>query len=108
MSFAVWLTDGATRDLEDLHTYIAVRGSPDQADHFLQNIEKALGSLSGLSLRGACPPELLALGIKEYHEVHSRPYRIVYRVSDDAVHVLMIADGRRDMESLLRRRLLEM
>ena len=45
--------------------------------------------------------------IKEYREVHFKPYRIVYRVSDGAVHVLMIADGRRDMEALLQRRLLE-
>ena len=45
--------------------------------------------------------------IKEYREVHFKPYRIVYRVSDDAVRVLMIADGRRDMEALLQRRLLE-
>lgn len=45
--------------------------------------------------------------IKEYREVHFKPYRIVCRVSDDAGHVLMIADGRRDMEVLLQRRLLE-
>ena len=36
-----------------------------------------------------------------------QPYRIVYRVSTVAVHVLMIADGRRDVEALLQRRLLQ-
>lgn len=107
MPFAVWLTDGATHDLEDLHGHIAARDSPDTADHVLQNIERVLGSLSGAPLRGVYPPGLLALGIKGYREVHSKPYRIVYRVSDDAVYVLMIADGRRDMEALLQRRLLE-
>ena len=107
MPFTVWLTDGAARDLEDLHRHIGVRDSPDKADHVLQSIERQFGALSGTPLRGAYPPELLALGIKEYREVHFKPYRIVYRVSDGAVHVLMIADGRRDMEALLQRRLLE-
>ena len=107
MPFAVWLTDGAARDLEDLHGHIAARDSSDRADDVLQNIEKMLVALSASPLRGAYPPELLALGNKEYREVHFKPYRIVYRVSDDAVYVLVIADGRRDMEALLQRRLLE-
>ena len=107
MPFGVWLTDGAARDLEDLHRHVAARDSPDKADHVLQSIEKLLGAVPGTPPRGAYAPELLALGIKEYREVHFKPHRIVYRVSDDAVYVLMIADGWRDMEALLQRRLLE-
>ena len=34
------------------------------------------------------------------------PYRIIYRVLDNTVYVLVIADGRRDMQTLLQRRLL--
>ena len=36
-----------------------------------------------------------------------RPYRIIYRVIENNVYVLVIADGRRDMQSLLQRRLLQ-
>ena len=53
------------------------------------------------------PKELLALGVREYREVFFKPYRIIYRVQDETVYVLLIADGRRDMQSLLQRRLLE-
>jgi hypothetical protein len=35
------------------------------------------------------------------------PYRSIYRVLDKNVYVLLIADGRRDMQSLLQRRLLD-
>ncbi|MCY4584915.1 MAG: hypothetical protein OXB98_02640 [Bryobacterales bacterium] len=35
-----------------------------------------------------------------------KPYRIIYRVREDDVHVLVIADGRRNMRVLLERRLL--
>ena len=34
-------------------------------------------------------------------------YRIIYRVLDKDVYVLLIFDGRRDMQSLLQRRLLD-
>jgi len=47
-----------------------------------------------------------AVGNRSFREVHSKPYRIVYRVYDRAVAIMLIADGRRDMRALLARRLL--
>lgn len=35
-----------------------------------------------------------------------KPYRAIYRVQDKKVIIYLIADGRRDMQSLLSRRLL--
>ena len=35
-----------------------------------------------------------------------KPYRIIYRVLEDGVYILMITDGRRNMRALLQRRLL--
>jgi toxin ParE1/3/4 len=55
---------------------------------------------------GVYPCELSALGIKEYREVFFKPYRIIYRVIAEAVFVMLIVDGRRDMQPLLQRRLL--
>jgi toxin ParE1/3/4 len=46
------------------------------------------------------------LGIKEYRQAFFKPYRIIYRVIDEQVVVYVIADGRRDMQTLLSRRLL--
>ncbi|MFO7496523.1 MAG: type II toxin-antitoxin system RelE/ParE family toxin [Desulfobacterales bacterium] len=106
MSFAVFLTDDAARDLEDLYDYIALQDGPGKADHVLDEIEKALNSLSENPQRGAFPRELLALGLREYREVFFKPYRIIYRIMAKRVTVLVIADGRRDMQTLLQRRLL--
>lgn len=36
----------------------------------------------------------------------SKPYRLIYRIVGEAIVVYLIADGRRDMQSLLARRLL--
>jgi hypothetical protein len=50
--------------------------------------------------------ELRLLGIKEYRQAFFKPYRIIYRVIGEQVVVYVIADGRRDMQTLLSRRLL--
>jgi toxin ParE1/3/4 len=107
MPFKVLLTNDAARDLDELYDYIALHDAPRKADHVLEQIEKAFSKLSEFPERGAYPKELLALGIREYREVFLKPYRIIYRVMDKNVYVLMIVDGRRDMQSLLQRRLLD-
>ena len=107
MSFLVQLTDDATCDLEEICDYIDRNDAPGRADYVLNQIEKALRSLSEHPRRGNYPKELLDLGIREYRELFFEPYRIIYRVIESNVYMLVIADGRRDMQSLLQRRLLQ-
>lgn len=106
MLFAVHLTDDAARDLEDICDYIEGRDSSAAVEHVLERIEEAFTRLSEHPRRGGCPKELLEVGVREYHEVFFKPCRIIYRVMDEHVYVLLIADGRRDMRTLLERRLL--
>ena len=106
MSFQVSLTDDAARDLEDLYDYIELHDGPGKANHVLEQIEKGFTSLSENPQRGAYPKELLAVGIREYREILYKPYRIIYRVMAENVYVFVMADGRRDMQTLLQRRLL--
>jgi toxin ParE1/3/4 len=106
MAFAVLLTNDAARDLDEIYDYIALHDAPQKADYVLQQIEKSFSRLSKFPERGAYPKELLLLGIREYREVFFKPYRIIYRLMDKNVYVLLIGDGRRDMQSLLQRRLL--
>ncbi|MGQ0657521.1 MAG: type II toxin-antitoxin system RelE/ParE family toxin [Chromatiales bacterium] len=105
MRFEVLLTDDAARDLEDIHDYIAGHDAPAKAGHVLDQIERVVEALAKLPLRGACPKELLALGIREYRETFFKPYRVIYRVVGQRVYVYLIADGRSDMQTLLARRL---
>ena len=107
MPFAVWLTKDAARDIEELYDYISEHDSPRKADYVLDQIEKTFSTLSEFLERGVYPKELLKLGIREYREIFFKPYRIIYRIMDKNVYVLLIVDGRRDMHSLLQRRLLD-
>jgi toxin ParE1/3/4 len=106
MPFGVFLTADAAQDLEELYQYIALHDAPGKAEYVLANIEKVFTGLSEFPDRGAHPKELLALGIRDYREIFFKPYRVIYRVLGNHVHVLLIADGRRDMQTLLQRRLL--
>ena len=107
MPFAVLLTNDAARDLEALYDYIALHDAPQKADYVLEQIEKAFSRLSEFPERGAYPKELAAVGVREYREIFFKPYRIIYRIIDKDVYVLLIVDGRRDMQTLLQRRLLD-
>jgi len=104
--FSVLLTEGAERDLEAIVDWVAAHDTPASADHLLQRVLEVTERLATFPERGAHPPELLALGIREYRQTFFKPYRVGYRVIGRRVQVLLIADGRRDLESLLSRRLL--
>jgi len=104
--YPVFLTDSAVCDLEELDAYITRYDSAERADYVLGNIEEAIESLSEQADRGVYPQELSSLGIREYREIFFKPYRLIYRVMNDAVYIYLIVDGRRDMQTLLERRLL--
>jgi len=106
MRYKVLLTEGAERDLEDLYGYIAEYDSPNSADYVLDRLMEVAESLATFPERGSHPQELLALGIREYRQSFFKPYRVIYRVIGKQVIIYVIADGRRDMQSLLLRRLL--
>ena len=107
MPFAVLLTNDAASDLVVLYDYIALHDTPKKADYVLEQIEKAFSRFSEFPERGDYPKELAALGIREYREIFFKPYRIIYRILEKEVYVLLIVDGRRDMQRLLQRRLLD-
>ena len=106
MRYQVLLTEDAQRDLEELHDYISEFDTPANADYVLNRVLEVAASLAAFPERGAYPKELLALGIREYRQTFFKPYRVIYRVIGKRVYIYLIADGRRDMQSLLSRRLL--
>lgn len=104
--YEVLLTDGAEQDLESLHDYIAEFDSVASANHLLDRLLEVVEGLARFAECGSHPRELVALGIKEYRQTAFKPYRVIYRVQGSQVVIYLIADGRRDMQSLLARRLL--
>ena len=102
----VLLTEDAERDLEEIHSGLLERRSPEQAEKLLSEVLRIADSLSILPDRGSCPQELSWLGVREFKQVMLPPYRLIYRRFESRVVIVLIADGRQDMQSLLERRLL--
>ena len=106
MPYEVSLTKDAERDLEEIYVYIAEHDSRASADHVLDRLVKATEALRTSPDRGSNVNELRSLGILEYRQIFFKPYRLIYRVHSQLVIVYVVTDGRRDMGSLLARRLL--
>jgi toxin ParE1/3/4 len=104
--FDVLLTEGAEQDLEAIHDYIAEFDCVANANDVLDELMAVVETLSKFPERGSYPKELVGLGIKEYRQSFFKPYRVIYRVTGSQVIIYLIADGRRDMQSVLARRLL--
>lgn len=104
--FDVVLTSDAERDLEELYCYIADVDCLENAERVLERVLEVAETLATHPHRGSQPQELRALGIHEYRQVLFKPYRVIYRMFGKRVIVYLIVDGRRDMQTLLSRRIL--
>ena len=106
MGFQVLVPPATAADIARIVQHVRETQSARRARAVLDQLTAARDSLASFPERGSPPRELLTLGINEYRQIVSPPYRIIYYVSHRRVIVVLIADGRRDMRSLLAQRLL--
>ena len=100
------ITEDAQPDLASLYDYIADNDSVAQAERIMDRLLDMAASLAQNAERGSHPRELAAFGYRDFRQIVLKPWRIVYSVETDRVIVYVIADGRRDMRTLLAQRLL--
>ncbi len=106
MTCPIRITSAAWRDLEEICTWIADNDSPKKATRLLDRLMETAESISKSPHRGTRPSELPAGLEAEYRQVFFKPYRVIYEVTGIEVVIHLIADGRRDLRSLLIRRLI--
>jgi toxin ParE1/3/4 len=102
----VIITFEAEKDILDIYDYIAKTDTLQNAENILDNVESLILSLEESPERGHYPPELSIQGIKEFKEVIFKSYRAIYEIIGSKVIVHLCVDGRRDMKTLLERRLI--
>lgn len=100
MARRVRWTRTAADDLEEIAGYIA-EDAPTAARRFVRQLRDAARSLKELPERGRRVPELEPMELREL--LHG-DYRLVYRIEPEAVLILTIAHGARDLEALWARR----
>ena len=106
MKYRVQVAEAAADDLYQIHRYVELHDSAQQADSLLEALERVIEKLATMPQRGHYPPELERIGVRQYREIHHTPYRIIYEIDGKDVMVYGVLDGRRDMQTLLQQRLL--
>ena len=104
--FTVNLISDAEDDIFEIYKYVASYDSPGKADDLFDNLKGTIFSLGYQPTRGHIPPELDRIDVREFLEIHYKPYRIIYQIVDMDVFVHAVMDGRRDLGDILQRRLL--
>jgi len=107
MNYPVRMTSAALRDLEEICLWIAEHDSPEKAGYVLDRLEEAAARIALMPRRGAHLDELPRGMEAEFRQVFFKPYRVIYEVQPREAVIHVIADGRRNLQSLLLRRLLE-
>lgn len=105
MKYSVHVIPQAAQDLREIHRFILEREGPLTAGPVIEGLKETVLSLGSSPFRGKEPTELQPFGGTEYLQVIAKPYRILYYVRSKEVYVVLIADGRRDFDSLLSLRL---
>lgn len=104
--YSVVFDRDAEDDLFDIYAFVAMSDSVERADKLFDALRQTCLKLRKLPHRGNIPPELFEIGIRDFRELHYKPYRIIYSFESATVFVHCILDGRRDIQDLLQERLL--
>jgi toxin ParE1/3/4 len=105
MKYNVVIPSSVVNDIQEIVDYIS-EDNASIALAILEKLENKINSLKAYPDRGRVVPELLNQNILEYHEIIEAPWRIIYKIVDSNVFILTVIDGRRNVQDILLRKLL--
>lgn len=95
----------AQLDLIEIAEYIA-KDRPSIARKLVKKIRERVSRLETAPERGRVVPELARQGITQYREMIISPWRILYQIDEKVVWVVLVVDGRRNLEDVLFTRIM--
>jgi plasmid stabilization system protein ParE len=95
----------ARDDLEEIVEYIA-QTNMAYAVHVLDKIELAVNNLHTSPRRGRIVPELESYGYVLYREIIVDYWRVLYKIENDTVYIMVIIDGRRNVEDIILKKII--
>jgi addiction module RelE/StbE family toxin len=90
MARIIW-SDDALQDLDEISEYISL-DSPDDAKKFIRAIFSKVNKLSKFPFLGRLVPEK---NKKYLRELIHKNYRVIYKVKQDVVEILIVIHGTR-------------
>lgn len=106
MNMKVVILESAEHDLKELKSYIVKNFSIETWQSTYDKIKAVIRNLKTFPHVGSIPEEFEKLNLSQYRQVISGMNRIIYEVRQDTLYIHIITDARRDLKSLLTRRLL--
>ncbi len=99
-TYTVLWTDDALKDFDRIIGHISNENRTNAANIYQEMKNQAI-SLEQFPLRGRVVPELEALGFTHYRELLFKRWRIIYTVDGTTVYILLLLDGRQNLEDQL-------
>ena len=104
--FEVLWTKSAEYDLELIIQYLKL-DSVSIAKEIFIDIKKECENLYYFPQRKRVVPELAQIGIFKYREIIYKRWRIIFKIENQKVYILLVVDSSRNLEDILFQRLVK-
>ncbi len=101
----IW-TNYAEFDLENIIEYLKL-DSIDFAKNIFFEIKQECQKLYSFPERKRVVPELQLIGITKYRELIYKRWRIIFKIKNKKVFILLVIDSSRNIEDILFQRLIK-
>ena len=106
MKKIVWSQD-ASNDVIDIVLYIKEKSGKGIANEIYQRIVSHVEEIDVFPERGRVVPELMSIGVIDIREIIEKPWRIFYRIVSDEIQIISVIDGRRNVEEILYKKVID-
>ena len=106
MACKVVILASAEQDLKELSAAMLKTSTADTWRTTYAHIKEAVCKLANAPQAARMPEEIDKLHLTQYRQWRSGMNRLIYEVRQEVIYIHIIADARRDMNTLLTRRLL--
>ncbi|PRW69467.1 plasmid stabilization protein [Pseudomonas fluorescens] len=106
MTFKVVILHSAKRDLKDIKSYLIRQFSTSTWQQSYDAMKQAMRLLES-PYAGSIPQEIEKLNLSQYRQVVCGMNRIIYEIRDPIIYVHIIADTRKNLQTLLLKNLIQ-
>ena len=104
--FEVLWTKSAEYDLELIIQYLKLDSVSIAKEIFIELI-KECENLYYFPQRKRVVPELAQIGIFKYREIIYKRWRVIFKIENEKVYILLVVDSSRNLEDILFQRLIK-
>ena len=106
MRKVLWSFD-AKADIAEIVGYIKEMAGAKIARQVYERVQEKIDKSISYPESYRVVPELAEIGVFEYREIIEAPWRVFFRTTENEIRIVSIVDGRRNVEEILYRKMIE-